>query len=114
VHYEACRFVHYQDVLVLEEDRDGDLLGRYALLGDARLHALSVPDPVGRRGLAAIDEQEIVFDESLHEATADPEPPRGQGVDTLPSLRGVYSEGRSLACRDGEPLLTPAQKAAGP
>jgi hypothetical protein len=92
VHHEPRRFVHYQDVLVLEEDGDGDLLGRDALLGDARFHTLSAPDPVGRIGLAAIDEEEVFLDESLHDATADPEPPGGQPVDALPGLCRVYSE----------------------
>jgi hypothetical protein len=77
---------------------------------------LSAADPVGRRGIFAIDQQEVLRDQALHEAAADAEPPGGKPVDTLPDLCEVYSEipGRgSFACRD-EPLLTPAQKATGP
>ena len=116
VYHEPCRFVHYQEMLVLEEDGDGDLLGREILLGDVRFHALSTLDPVGRIGLAAIYEEEIFLDEPLHEAAADPEPPGGQSVDALPGLCRVYSEvlygAPSLVLT--KPLLTPAQKAAGP
>ena len=86
VHHEPCRFVHYQDMLVLEDHGDGDLLGREILLGDARFHVLSAAYPVGRIGFVAIDEQEVLLDESLHEAAADPEPPGGQPVDALPGL----------------------------
>src|ERR687897_1864841 len=92
VHHEPCRFVHYQDMLVLEEHGDGDLLGRESLLGDTCFHALSAPDRVGRIGFAAIYEEEIFLDKSLHEATADPEPPGGQPVDALPGFCRVYSE----------------------
>jgi hypothetical protein len=77
---------------VLEEYGDRDLLGREIPLGDARSYVLSALDPVGRIGLAAIDEEEVFLDESLHEATADPEPPGGQPVDALPGLCRVYSE----------------------
>ena len=104
-------------MLVLEENGDGDLLGREVIFRDACLHALSAPDPVGRRGFAAIDEQVVLLDETLHEATADPEPPGGQPVDPLPGLCGVYSEGLYGAPSldwTTKPLLTPAQKAAGP
>jgi hypothetical protein len=76
---------------------------------------LSGPDPVGRIGFAAIDEEEIFLDESLDEATADPEPPGGQPVDALPGLCRVYSEvlyGAPTLLRTAKPLLTPAQKAA--
>src|SRR5687767_622171 len=79
-------------MLVLEEHGDGDLLGREILLGDARFHALSALDPVGRIGFVTIDEEEIFLDESPHEATADPEPPGSQPVDALPGLCRVYSE----------------------
>jgi hypothetical protein len=103
-------------MLVLEEHGDGDLLRREMLLGDARFHVLSAPDPVGRIGFAAIDEEEVFLDESLHEAAADPEPPGGQPVDALPGLCRVYSEvlygAPSLVWT--KPSLTPAQKAAGP
>ena len=92
VNHEPCRFVHYQDMLVLEDHGDRDHLGREILLGDARFHVLSALDPVGRIGLAAIDEEEVFLDESLHDATADPEPPGGQPVDALPGLCRVYSE----------------------
>jgi hypothetical protein len=116
VHHEPCRFVHYQDMLVLKEHGDGDLLGREMLLGDARFHVLSAPDPVGRIDFAAIDEEEVFLDESLYEAAADPEPPGGQPVDALPGLCRVYSEvlygAPSLVWT--KPSLTPAQKAAGP
>src|SRR5918994_3226152 len=117
MHHEPCRFIHDQDVLVLEDYGDGDLLGRETILRYARLHPLSAADPVGRHCFPAIDEQEVLRDQALHEAAADPQPPGGKPVDTLPGLRGVYPEvpGRgSLACRDDEPLLTPTQKATGP
>lgn len=117
MHHEPCRFIHNQDVLVLEDYGDGDLLWREVILGDARFDALSAADPVGRRGFPTIDEQEVLRDQALHEATADAEPPGGKPVDTLPGLCGVYSEvpGQgSFACEDDEPLLTPAQKATGP
>ena len=117
VHHEPCRFVHYQDMLVLEDHGDGDLLGREILLGDARFHVLSAPDPVGRIGFAAIDEEETFLDESPHETTADPEPSGGQPVDALPGLCRVYSEvlyGAPSLVWTTKPLLTPAQKAAGP
>jgi hypothetical protein len=102
---------------VLEDHGDRDLLEREILLGDARFHMLSVLDPVGRIGLAAIDEEEVFLDESLHDATADPEPPGGQPVDALPGLCRVYSEGlygASLLAWTTNPSLAPAQKAAGP
>jgi hypothetical protein len=117
VHHEPCRFVHYQDMLVLEDHGHGDLLGQEILLGDARFHALSGLDPVGRIGFATIDEEEIFLDESLDEATADPEPPGGQPVDALPGLCRVYSEvlyGAPSLVWTTKPSLTPAQKAAGP
>jgi hypothetical protein len=78
---------------------------------------LSAPDPVGRIGLAAIDEQEVLRDQALHEATADREAPGGQPVDALPGLCRVYSEvlyGAPSLVWTTKPLLTPAQKAAGP
>ena len=117
MHHEPRRFVHYQDMLVLEEHGDGDLLGREILLGDARFYALSALDRVGRIGFAAIDEEETFLDESPHEATADPEPPGGQPVDALPGLCRVYSEvlyGAASLLWTTKSLLTPAQKAAGP
>jgi hypothetical protein len=104
-------------MLVLEDHRYGDLLGQEILLGDVRFHALSALDPVGRIGFAAIDEEEIFLDESLDEATADPEPPGGQPVDALPGLCRVYSEvlyGAPSLVWTTKPSLTPAQKAAGP
>src|SRR5215216_4674565 len=79
-------------MLVLEDHRYGDLLGQEILLGYVRFHALSALDPVGRIGFAAIDEEEIFLDKSLHEATADPEPPGGQPVDAFPGLCRVYFE----------------------
>jgi hypothetical protein len=92
VHHEPCRFVHYQDVLILEDDGYGDLFGGEILLGDMRFNGLSAADPVGRRGFAAIDEQEILLDESPREATADPEPPGGKPVDALPGFCRIYSD----------------------
>ena len=117
MHHKPWRFVHYQEMLVLEEQGYGDLLGREMILGHARLHALSALDPVGRIGLAAIEEKEIILDESLHEATADPEPPGGQPVDALPGLCRVYSEvlyGSASLLWTTKSLLPPAQKATGP
>src|SRR5688572_4971373 len=116
MHHESCRFVHYQDVGVLEEDGDGDLLGREILLGEARFYELSAADPVGRRGFVAIDEQEVLLDEALHAATADPEPPGGERVDAFPGLRGIYYEVpvRGSFARRDEPSLAPAQETAGP
>jgi hypothetical protein len=104
-------------MLVLEDHGYGDLLGRYALLWYTRFHALSSLDPVGRIGLAAIDEEEIFLDESLDEAAADPEPSGGQPVDALPGLCRVYSEtlyGAPSLVWTTKPSLTPAQKAVGP
>jgi hypothetical protein len=78
---------------------------------------LSSLDPVGRIGLAAIDEEEIFLDESLDEAAADPEPSGGQPVDALPGLCRVYSEilyGAPSLVWTTKPSLTPAQKAVGP
>jgi len=115
VHHEPCRFVHYQDVLILEDDGYGDLFGGEIVLGDMRFYGLSAADPVGRRDFAAIDEQEILLDESPHEATADPEPPGGKPVDALPGFCRVYSEvlyGAPTLLRTTKPLLTPVQKAA--
>ena len=117
MHHEPCRFVHDQDVLVFEDYGYGDLLGRETFLGDLRLHALSGPHFIGRIGRPTVDEKEIVHDESLHEAAADPEPPGGQPVDPLPGLCGVYSEGLYGAPSldwTTKPLLTPAQEAARP
>src|ERR671916_306999 len=70
---------------------------------------LQCPCSAGRsrtclRGIHAIDEQGVLRDQALNEATADPEPPGGQHVDTLPGLRRVYSEVGSLTSVDDEAL----------
>ena len=93
MHHEASRLVDDQDVLVLENYGNGYILGREALLRDPRLDALSAAHSVGWRDLSTIEEQEILFDQASYATTAQAETPRGQRVETLTGLCGVYIEG---------------------
>src|SRR5215210_2511295 len=119
MHHEARWLVDDQDVLVLEDYGNGYIFGREALLRDPRLDALSAAHFVRRRDFLAIDEQVILFDQSLYETTAHAETSRGQRVETLSGLCGAYIEGSGghpAKAGSGRipPLLPPAQEAAGP
>ena len=117
MHHERCGFVNDQDVFVLEDEGDGDLLRREALLGNSRLDTLSAAHFVGRRDFFTVEKQEVLRDQALNDTAADPETPGGQSVETLSALGRVYSKASvrgSFSRWYDEALLAPAQKAAGP
>ena len=89
---EASRLVHHQDVPVLEDNGDGNVLGREFFLGKLGLDELPVPDLVRRRNVLAVYEQVTRSDEALHEAAAQPETTGGQPVETLPCFPRFYPE----------------------
>src|SRR5215210_3060935 len=105
MHHKPSWFVDDQDVLILEVYENRDIFGREALLRDPHLDALSAAHPVRRKDLLAIDEQEILCDQSLYETSAQAETPRRQPVETLSGLRGVYveSSGRHPAKAESRP-----------
>src|SRR5215213_2848404 len=93
MHHEARGLVDDQDVLVLEDYGNGYLFGREAFLRNLSLDTLSAAHSVGRRELLSIYEQEMLFDQSFCATTAHAETPRGQRVESLSGLCGVYIEG---------------------
>src|SRR5919112_1920320 len=91
--HETRGLVDNQDVLVLEDYGNGYIFGREALLRDLRIDTLPAAYSVRRRELLSIDEQEVLFYQTFYATTAKAETPRGQRVESLSGLCGVYIEG---------------------
>src|SRR5215218_5524068 len=118
MNHEAGRFVHHQEVLVLEGHGDGYVLRREPFFGEPGFDELPVPDPVRGGALITVDVEVAFPDEALHEATAETETPGGQPVEAFPRFRGFYPEalGRHPArssTADEKPLLTLTHAGAG-
>src|SRR3954466_1373356 len=88
MHHETSRLVHYKQVLVLEDNRDGDVLGRELLLQEPGLDQFPAAYLVRWSSLCAADPHEILLDHAPGRASAYVQASSEKPVQAFPGFFG--------------------------
>src|ERR687898_52851 len=93
MHHEPRGLVYHEEMLVLENARNGDIFGFVLLSDETGLDALPATRFAGWRALlGAIYPHEAFLDQAPRHATARVETPSDEPVQALPGLLGRYVE----------------------
>jgi hypothetical protein len=80
MHHEPCWLIYYQEILILEDHRNGDVLGSESFLEEVSLDPFAAACLTGRSNFAPVHLHEAFLDHTARNAPAHVEMPGDEPV----------------------------------